>query len=130
MFPTLHNQRRLSTAKFVEHCRQHLLHGVRIDNDAHKMTSTDARNIGLDRRIPRRDFLNGVAIAIGCSFLDRARLLAQAADYPPALTGLRGNYPAAVEPFEALQRGAYRQFPALDTDTHEEYDLVIVGGGI
>jgi len=74
--------------------------------------------------------LNGVAIAIGCSFLDRARLLAQAADYPPALTGLRGNYPAAVEPFEALQRGAYRQFPALDTDTHEEYDLVIVGGGI
>ena len=95
------------------------------------MTSSESRNIGLDRRIPRRDFLNGVAIAIGCSLVGRTKLVGQdRGDYPPALTGLRGNYPAAVEPFGAMQRGVYRQFPPLDTETREEYDLVIVGGGI
>jgi len=95
------------------------------------MTSSESRNIGLDRRIPRRDFLNGVAIAIGCSLVGRTKLVGQdRVDYPPALTGLRGNYPAAVEPFAAMQRGVYRQFPALDAETREEYDLVIVGCGI
>src|SRR5205807_3233898 len=29
-----------------------------------------------------------------------------------------------------MNAGAYRQFPALDVDTRERYDLVIVGGGI
>ena len=102
------------------------------------MGSCEHRNIGLDRRIPRRDFLNGVAIAVTGSWLGtRGSWLDASQDrtsdsraYPPALTGLRGNYPAAVDVFGPMQRGAYRQFPALDTDTREEYDLVIVGGGI
>jgi spermidine dehydrogenase len=105
--------------------------------------SNERRDLGMDRRIPRRDFLNGVAVAIGASaaskvaplgaagFLGAPRTSAVAAgDYPPALTGLRGNYPAAIDAFGPMQRGAYRQFPALDLDTHEEYDLVIVGAGI
>jgi spermidine dehydrogenase len=106
--------------------------------------SNERRDLGMDRRIPRRDFLNGVAVAIGgaCAASRIAALGANelakvtqagasaAADYPPALAGLRGNYPEAVDAFAPMQRGAYRQFPALDVDTHEEYDLVVVGGGI
>ena len=106
--------------------------------------SNERRNLGMDRRIPRRDFLNGVAVAIGGAYAaSRIATLGAdgfakatqagapaAADYPPALTGLRGNYPEAVDAFAPMQRGAYRQFPALDVDTHEEYDLVVVGGGI
>jgi spermidine dehydrogenase len=106
--------------------------------------SNELRDLGMNRRIPRRDFLNGVAVAIGGAYaaskaapLAAAGLAAApqtgaaaAGDYPPALTGLRGNYPEAIDAFGPMQRGAYRQFPALDLDTHEDYDLVIVGAGI
>jgi spermidine dehydrogenase len=96
------------------------------------------RDLGMNRRIPRRDFLNGVAIAVTGSWLGTRGSWLDASQertpesraYPPALSGLRGNYPAAVDAFGPMQRGAYRQFPALDTDTREEYDLVIVGGGL
>src|SRR5579872_4476179 len=92
------------------------------------------RELGMDRRIPRRDFLNGVAVAITGAVAGRVlgspRLAAQARAYPPALTGLRGNYPDAVAAFGPMERGAYRQFPSVDVDTREDYDLVIVGAGI
>jgi spermidine dehydrogenase len=98
------------------------------------------RELGMDRRIPRRDFLNGVAIGVGAAYaaLKGAPLAAVqpgarrpgAADYPPALTGLRGHYPAAVEKFAPIQRGEYARYPAIDVRTGEDYDLVIVGGGI
>src|SRR5262252_2727357 len=95
------------------------------------MTSID---LGMNRAIPRRDFLNGVAIAITGAIADRALagipLAAQSRAYPPELTGLRGNYPDAIAAFGPMQRGAYRQFPASDVDTREDYDLVIVGAGI
>jgi spermidine dehydrogenase len=95
----------------------------------------------MDRRIPRRDFLNGFAIGItGACAIATSRPPAAAshqaappqapAEYPPARTGLRGNYPSAVAAFGPMQAGAYREFPALDVDTRETYDLVIVGGGI
>ena len=101
------------------------------------MNAGERRDLGMGRPIARRDFLNGIAIGVtGAVAAARApRLFAQPAAspggaYPPALTGLRGNYPAAVEAFTRMRDGAYRQFPALDVDTREEYDLVIVGGGI
>src|SRR5262245_15740417 len=103
------------------------------------MSAREHRDLGMHRPIARRDFLNGIAIGItGAVAAARSpRLAAQAvsspaggAAYPPALTGLRGNYPAAVEAFGRMRDGAFRQFPAFDTDTREEYDLVIVGGGI
>ncbi|MBZ5557007.1 MAG: NAD(P)/FAD-dependent oxidoreductase [Acidobacteriia bacterium] len=87
----------------------------------------------MDRRIPRRDFLNGVALSVAALGLRGAPidLFAQgAAEYPPSLTGLRGNYPDAVGAFGPMGQGAYRQFPALDADTNETHDLVIVGAGI
>src|SRR5207248_71942 len=51
------------------------------------------------------------------------------ADYPPALTGLRGQYPAAVAEFDRIQKGGFAS-PHIDVDTQEQYDLVVVGGGI
>ncbi|HEV3139695.1 MAG TPA: FAD/NAD(P)-binding protein, partial [Vicinamibacterales bacterium] len=96
----------------------------------------------MNRAIHRRDFLNGVAVAIAGSvgrvLLDPPVSAQQIAgserarptEYPPSLTGLRGNYPDAVAAFGPMERGAYRQFPSIDVDTREEYDLVIVGAGI
>src|SRR5207247_8169902 len=102
------------------------------------MSARDHRDLGMNRPIARRDFLNGIAIGItGAVAAAKApQLFAQPATpaagaaYPPALTGLRGNYPGAVDAFGRMSGGAFRQFPALDADTREEYDLVIVGGGI
>jgi spermidine dehydrogenase len=49
---------------------------------------------------------------------------------PPRRSGLRGNYPAAVDEFDAIRQGKYAQSPVSDSEIHEDYDLVIVGGGI
>ncbi len=96
------------------------------------------RDLGMDRRIPRRDFLNGVAVGIAGAYaaltteapVEAARQRPGGADYPPGLTGLRGHYPAAVEHFASIERGAYASYPGIDVRTGETYDLVIVGGGI
>ena len=104
--------------------------------------SNEYRDLGMRRRIPRRDFLNGIALAVGSGVAARAmpldalgwRAQPQPAGaqplYPPSAAGLRGNYPAAVEAFTPIERGVYRNGSALDVDTQEQYDLVIVGGGI
>lgn len=104
----------------------------------------DARALGMDRAIPRRDFLNGIAIGIAGAALAGGTSSAagipepqaaagatpvDAARYPPLRSGLRGNYPAAIDAFAPLQQGTYRQVPA-STDSGEKYDLVVVGGGI
>src|SRR4029077_12788722 len=63
---------------------------------------SEHRDLGMHRRIPRRDFLNGVAIGIAGLGLrgSGGDLLAQeTASYPPAFAGLRGNYPDAVRAF-------------------------------
>ena len=98
------------------------------------------RALGMGRPIARRDFLNGVAIGITGAYAALNRMTADAsqqaaaaedaAQYPPLRTGLRGQYPAAVAEFDRIRQGAYAQFPLGDGDIHEEYDLVIVGGGI
>jgi spermidine dehydrogenase len=102
--------------------------------------SNEYRDLGMHRRIPRRDFLNGIALGVtgfgvrasGFGVLSSEFQVPRSATaaYPPALTGLRGNDPAALAAFGPMQQGAYRQFPSADVDTHEEYDLVIVGAGI
>jgi spermidine dehydrogenase len=50
--------------------------------------------------------------------------------YPPARLGLRGQHPGAVEALGRINQGAFQAFPAIDVDTRETYDLVIVGGGL
>jgi spermidine dehydrogenase len=93
------------------------------------------RFLGMDQPITRRDFLNGMAIgatAAASGPLFAATLPDSAAQdasgyYPPLLTGLRGSHPGSFEDAHALRDG--RTWPAA-TDTGEEYDLIIVGGGI
>jgi spermidine dehydrogenase len=103
-------------------------------HDVHEL-----RALGMGRPIARRDFLNGMAIGITGTYaaLKSAPLHAasppedtNAANYPPLRTGLRGQYPSAVEEFERIRGGKYSEFPVADRDIHEELDLVIVGGGI
>ncbi|MBL8988470.1 MAG: NAD(P)-binding protein [Gemmatimonadetes bacterium] len=87
------------------------------------------RDFGLDRSISRRDFLDGVAVALGGALAAPGLAQAQGpAPYPPALTGLRGSHEGAFEAFHALRDGTL----AVGTghDTGERYDLVIVGAGI
>jgi spermidine dehydrogenase len=100
------------------------------------------RDLGMDRRIPRRDFLGGVALGLGAlSTAGQAPIVrpasggqggaaAPADPYPPRRLGLRGQHPSSVEAFGAIERNAYAQFPGVDVDTHEIYDLVVVGGGL
>ena len=106
-------------------------------------TSRERRTLGMDRAITRRDFINGVAVGAAATWagLHAAPVWAQdpgppfapehAADYyPPALTGLRGSHAGSFEAGHALRDGAYADFPRIDVDTGETYDLVVVGGGI
>ncbi len=94
--------------------------------------STDDTEPSLPGGIVRRDFLNGVGIAIGASLTGAgmsARLLAgeaTMAEYPPARTGLRGSHPGSFEVAHALVRG--RRWSPKPSD--ESYDLVVVGAGI
>src|SRR5450631_3684153 len=93
------------------------------------------RRLGMDQPITRRDFLNGIAMgatAAASAPLFAASLPDPAAQdafgyYPPLLTGLRGSHPGSFEDAHALRDG--RTWPAA-ADTGEEYDLIVVGGGI
>lgn len=82
-------------------------------------------------QITRRDFLNGVAIGIAAG-MTPLQILQAAPDgryYPPSLTGLRGSHPGGFE--VAHQMGWEKK--TFDTDAlpiAEQYDLVVVGGGI
>jgi len=100
--------------------------------------SKEHRDLGMDNPIARRDFLNGVAIGIGgvaalassATGQEPSGAPTNASDYPPVSVGLRGNYPAAVDIFDPIRQGKYTQFPVPDSDIKEDYDLVIVGGGM
>lgn len=89
------------------------------------------RELGMQRRIARRDFLQGTAVALGASLLPgtlRAGARVDAREhYPPALTGLRGSHPGSFDVAHALRDG---RGWGNARDTGEQYDLVVVGGGI
>jgi spermidine dehydrogenase len=99
--------------------------------------------LGKDRPITRRDFLNGVPIAVGGTVA--AGLLPEfvapavaagsapqdaAGYYPPDLTGLRGNHVGSFEAAHELRDGDFWSQAGKVIDTNEDYDLVVVGGGI
>jgi spermidine dehydrogenase len=99
--------------------------------------------LGMDRPITRRDFLNGVAIGVGgtlasawlpgLSFAENTVPPgAQNAPgyYPPALTGMRGSHPGSFETAHSLRDGTFWDSVGKPIDTGENYDLVIVGGGL
>ena len=103
-------------------------------------------------QIDRRDFMNGVAIAVGASLCPIHHVLAAGVSgpdpspldpllargitqddpkyYPPALEGMRGSHPGSFETAHQV-RDEKRWHDSSDViDTGETYDLVIVGGGI
>jgi spermidine dehydrogenase len=112
------------------------------------------------REITRRDFLNGMAIAVGGALLPPAPqtgqsvfvpppptgkgpdpssmepLLARGITpenpqyYPPALLGMRGSHPGSFEAAHALRDEDFWKTAGNVEDTRETYDLVVVGGGI
>jgi spermidine dehydrogenase len=99
------------------------------------MSEWSDRELGMDRPITRRDFLNGLAIGIGGATIGRLSgrsLFAQStsSEYPPALTGLRGSTDGSFETAHSLRDGTFWRTAGAATDTRETYDLVVVGGGI
>ena len=101
---------------------------------------TNDEQLGMNRRITRRDFLNGVAITIGASLLPSCSTethtqpaFAPEQDpnyYPPSLTGLRGDHDGSWEVMHQMRDGTFWKNAGDPVNTGEEYDLVIVGGGI
>ena len=106
------------------------------------------RELGMDCEITRRDFLNGIGVAVGASLVADSTWLqgfgvpqstfAPEKDpgyYPPARTGMRGSHDGSWEVAHEL-RDRNKDSPensqawANPVDDGESYDLVIVGGGI
>ncbi|HEX3484234.1 MAG TPA: FAD/NAD(P)-binding protein [Micropepsaceae bacterium] len=98
------------------------------------------RDLGMDRPIDRRDFLNGMvmgaaalssAVIPGCAPAAVSGAPQDMPDYyPPTRTGMRGNHPGAFETAHSLRDGTFWQTAQMPNDTDGVYDLVIVGGGI
>ena len=103
----------------------------------------DDRRLGMDRAITRRDFVNGVGVALtGAMFagVSSAALGESAATpapgahpgldpYPPRRTGMRGSHPGSFEVAHQV-RDTHQWDLSAAIDTKESYDLVVVGGGL
>jgi spermidine dehydrogenase len=91
---------------------------------------TDAvdRDLGMHLPIARRDFLGGALVG-AAGLATPALAAAPADDYPPARTGLRGQYPGSFEAAHLVRDGGF-DGPLRATDSGEHYDLVIVGAGL
>ncbi len=103
--------------------------------------------LGMGREITRRDFLNGISIAVGTSLAAGNSTWLQAFGvpqslfappfapekdpgyYPPAKTGHRGSHDGSWEVAHELRDGNDKNW-AEPVDDGESYDLVVVGGGI
>ena len=105
------------------------------------MRKSRDRELGMDRNISRRDFLNGIALGIGAAMAPSdlwamfggetpAHDQNASGYYPPALTGLRGSHPGSFETAHTLRDGDFWQTAGQPVEIAEKYDLVVVGGGI
>jgi spermidine dehydrogenase len=111
-----------------------------LDNESARRSRD--HELGMHRNITRRDFLNGMAIGAAGAFatpwlgeLLAAQIAAPSAQdrpgyYPPTLTGMRGSHPGSFEVAHALRDGTFWEEAGKPVETGEEYDLVVVGGGI
>ena len=106
--------------------------------DAPGAGAHSAAQLGAQRDIPRRDFLQGALVGaagvLAPTWLSGTRAAqpgAAAQDqpgyYPPLLNGLRGSHAGSFEAAHALRDGA--AVPAI-AEAGEDYDLVVVGAGI
>ncbi|GLX00397.1 FAD/NAD(P)-binding protein [Microtetraspora sp. NBRC 16547] len=99
------------------------------------------RELGMDRAINRRDFLNGVVLTAAAAGLTvgtaggpahaastAAADKPTAGPYPPAKSGLRGQTDEMFKVPHALRNGTFDMGQAKPTG--ERYDLVVVGAGL
>ncbi|MGA4545094.1 NAD(P)-binding protein [Uniformispora flossi] len=115
-------------------------------------SSWSDEELGMKRRITRRDFLDGVAVAVGAAaagtaFAGSASAAEEpgaaapggagaspagkpAGPYPPALTGMRGSHAGSFEVAHSLRDGTFWDKAGEPTQTDRPYDLVVVGAGI
>ena len=101
------------------------------------MSRSGDRDLGMHRNIARRDFVNGVGVAVTGSLFAPKWLSAldgwpdrppgAQEYYPPARTGMRGSHAGSFEVAHQLRDGITWNDAA---DTRESYDLVVVGGGL
>jgi len=103
------------------------------------MGDSQDKNLGMHRDITRRDFLNGVAVTTGGALLPPHLVAALQNDtdpeksreyYPPALTGLRGSHVGSFEVAHSIRDHEFWKRAPKPVTTGENFDLVIVGGGI
>src|SRR5579864_7741239 len=102
------------------------------------MPGSNYQELGMDRPIGRRDFLNGIALAVGATAAQQMAAgfevehVAETSPdyYPPALTGMRGSHEGSFEVAHQVRDGAFWKEAGTPVDTGETYDLVVVGGGI
>ena len=101
--------------------------------------SLSDRELGMDRSIPRRDFLNGAALAIGAAILPSGLQAGGTSTdepqnrpgyNPPLSTGLRGSHPGSFEIAHSLRDGTFWKTAPQPRALTEKYDLIVVGGGI
>lgn len=95
------------------------------------------RALGMGSSITRRDFLNGVALTVGAAVIPPHLLAAIENDpesapdyYPPALTGMRGSHRGSFEVAHSVRDGEFWKQAGKPIETRENYDLIVVGGGI
>ena len=90
----------------------------------------------MHRGITRRDFVNGVGVAVTGALITPDWLSALGDKpvgsgaqeyYPPSLTGMRGSHAGSFEVAHSLRDG---DSWSNATDTGEHYDCVVVGGGL
>lgn len=97
------------------------------------MSDSSDRDLGLDRKITRREFLDGMLVSAGAVSTLALAGKAQGGTpgYPPALTGLRGQTEASLHILHALRdRQLHNVAGGAPEATGETYDLVVVGAGI
>jgi spermidine dehydrogenase len=97
------------------------------------------RRFGTDRPITRRDFIDGIAVtaavaasggALAAADVDETSPQDRPGYYAPSLTGMRGSHPGSFEAAHALRDGALPKPGTKPVETGEQYDLIVVGGGI
>jgi spermidine dehydrogenase len=92
------------------------------------------KELGMDRSISRRDFLNGAAAVTAAGTLPGGALAdsidAADANYPPGRTGLRGSHPGSFEAAHELAWQGREDWGRVRDAESVVYDLVVVGAGI
>src|SRR5438445_13875710 len=103
------------------------------------MPDSSDKELGMDRSITRRDFLNGVAATAGAAMLPPHLLAALQNDldpekspgyYPPALTGLRGSHVGAFEVAHNVRDNNFWENDGKPADNGLAFVLNVIGGGI